>query len=87
MLAERENTHDEPVDNFVDNFAISVDNSAFPVDNFYRPKKLSTGRGDLSTSYPQTYPQAKRSNPLVFFNKKKLSTENALPYNYYLLNS
>ena len=75
------------MDKSVDNFAISVDNSAKPVDNFFGPKKLSTGLAELSTFYPQTYPQEKWCNLLIIKDKKKLSTENALPYNYYLLNS
>ena len=50
------------MDKSVDNFAISVDKSAKPVDNFvdnFWPKKVIHRKTDLSTGYPQTYPQAK----------------------------
>jgi len=50
------------VDKSVDNFAISVDKSAKPVDNFvdnFLAKKVIHRKTDLSTGYPQTYPQAK----------------------------
>jgi len=50
------------VDKSVDNFAISVDKSAKPVDNFvdnFSPQKVIHRKIDLSTGYPQTYPQAK----------------------------
>ena len=50
------------MDKSVDNFAISVDKSAKPVDNFvdnFLAKKVIHRKTDLSTGYPQTYPQAK----------------------------
>ena len=46
----------------MDNFAFSVDKSAKPVDNFvdnFWAKKVIHRKTDLSTGYPQTYPQAK----------------------------
>ena len=50
------------MDKSVDNFAISVDKSVKPVDNFvdnFLAKKVIHRKTDLSTGYPQTYPQAK----------------------------
>ena len=48
-----------PVDNFVDKSTISVDKSAKPVDKLPTGKKVIHRKTDLSTFYPQGYPQAK----------------------------
>ncbi len=55
------NLAEQPVDKSVDKSAISVDKSAKPVDNLSTGKKVIHRKTDLSTFYPQGYPQAKRS--------------------------
>jgi hypothetical protein len=80
-MKKSENLAVKPVDNFVDKSAIFVDKSANPVDNLSTGKKLSTGK----PTYPHfihilIHRQNARNN-LIFNNKKKLSTKNALPNN------
>ena len=55
------NVEKQPVDNFVDKSAISVDKSAKPVDKLSTGKKVIHRKTDLSTFYPQGYPQEKWS--------------------------
>ena len=65
----------QPVDKSVDNFAISVDKSAKPVDNFvdnFWAKKVIHRKTDLSTGYPQTYPQAKLVETIDKKQQKKV---------------
>ncbi|MFZ1828653.1 MAG: hypothetical protein WAW42_07780 [Candidatus Competibacteraceae bacterium] len=70
-----------PVDKSVDNFAISVDNSTKPVDNFLGLKKLSTGKLTYPHFIHRLIHRKNGLNYLIDKNKKKLSTEKAFPNN------
>jgi hypothetical protein len=78
------------VDNSVDNFAISVDNSPKSVDNcvdnFLPLKKVIHRKIDLSTFYPQTYPQEKIFQSIESIKiKKSYPQKIAFPNNNNLL--
>jgi len=75
-----------PVDKSVDKSAFSVDKSAKPVDKVIHRKKLSTGKPTYPHFIHRVIHRQKSCNLLILNLKKKLSTENALPNNYNLLN-